>query len=499
MRSCRVRAIGRGFYAMQYNEFPPVRWLWEQYRVNAAWYSGDPAELRRSTNGFWRSPEGEKVHVPIAAELANVAVGFLFSDSPTITHENEETSTRLEIINSKNGMYSRLIEAAELQSVYGGVFLKWNWDKARSDVPMFRVVPADSGMPHYVNGSLAEIDFWAVVRYDDQASAYWRLCETYNRDGRIVSKLFKGTSDMIGEERSLEELPETADINREVQSGTGMLLATYIPARLPNREHPYSPYGRSDFEGLHTLFSALDEAYSSMMRDVRLGKTQIIVPAEFLEKSVRDLMFSKNGENKLDKTPNWVYNKANEAYVALNYSPDNEGSNNITTFQPEIRAEDHEKVIDGIMRKIVTLAGYSPQSLGLDVEGQAESGTALSIRERRSIQTAEVRKTYWWQGLLHMMRAGLALDKAVYSPGLVIEGDISIEFADNTQPDMQTMADTLDKLNRAGAVSTEQKVRMLHPDWDDSKVEEEVAAIDNASGLLPPVDDGLGDMENDAE
>lgn len=476
--------------------WPPIPWLWAQYRENGAWYSGDPTRLSADTRGFWKTAECAKVHVPLAADLASMAAGFLFCGSPTITHDNEETSKRAQEIADRNALYSKLLQAVELQTALGGVFLKWNWDTARAGYPLLRIVPADAGLPYYVNGLLDSVRFWAVVKTTADGGTIWRLEERYTSDGRITSKLFEGSANDLGREHSLADLPETAGINPEANSGTGMLLATYVPARLPNRLKPYEPYGRSDYEGLHTLFSALDEAYSSMLRDIRLGKTQIIVPAEFLEKSVRDLMFATATSD-----PNaikWTYNKSDEAYVALNIDPENKSAT-ITTFQPSIRAEEHQKAIDDIVRRILTLAGYAPQSGGLDIEGRAESGTALNVRERRSMQTAETKKTYWWHALLDIVRAGLALDKAVFTRELVLDGELTVEFADNTQPDMQTLADTLDKLERAGAVSTETKVRLLHPDWDDGQVAEEIARIREERGLITEgePDAVLGDMETD--
>lgn len=477
------------------HKWPPIDWLWRRYAENAAWYSGDPVQLRTQTQGFWRSDEKHKVHVPLAGDLAALAAGLLFSDSPTITHDNAETDARLQRILMLTGMYQKLLHAAELQAVYGGVFLKWNWDTARADYPLLRVVPADAGLPTYANGLLDSVKFWSVVRVDENAAnPYWRLQETYTGDGRIESRLFNGTLEMLGQERTLDAIPETAGIKPSANSGAGVLLATYVPARLPNRERPYAPYGRSDYEGLHTLFSALDEAYSSMVRDLRLGKTQVIVPAAFLRAEVRNVMFPAGGE--VDKHPKLSFSKAEETYVALDIDPDTQGAV-ITTFQPKIRSDEHLKAIDDIVRRIITLAGYAPQSAGLDVEGRAESGTALNVRERRSLQTAETKKTYWWHALIDILRAGLLLDKAQFTRGLVTDGEISVEFADNTQPDMQTLADTLDKLERASAMSTDAKVRLLHPDWDEEKIVEEVARIREERGMLTEgeADPMLGDLE----
>lgn len=478
---------------MANTSWPPIPWLWNQYREYGAWYSGDPDALTKHTRGFWTTDEMRKSHVAIASDIAALSSGLIFSGSPSITHENEQTDARLQEIMTLNGLYSRLLEAGELQSAFGGVYAKWNWNAARAKYPILRIIPADAGLPRYVGGILDSVTFWSVQRVSDDNTKVWRLQEEYTNDGHIKSALYEGTADNLGSAVQLTDLPETKDVKPDVNSGAGMLLATYIPNRLPNRLYPYQPYGRSDFEGLLTLFSALDEAYSSMNRDVRLGKTQVIVPAEYLRKDVRDVVFPSTTETD-PKNVKWTFSKENETFVALNFDPDQQSGKDIVTFQPAIRAEDHLKVIDDIIRRIITLAGFAPQSAGLDIDGQAESGTALNVRERRSLQTSEAKKTYWWHALINIMRSGLALDKAVFNSGLVVDGEISVTFADNTQPDMATVADTLDKLARAGAVSTERKVRILFPDWSDEDVAAEVAKINNEDGLPDPT---LGDEETD--
>lgn len=485
-------------------QWTPVPWLWRQHRINAAWYSGDPEMLAGNTEGFWRTDEPHKAHVGIAADIAALMAGMLFCGSPVLEYgdgatnaADEATNARLAEIAERNGLYARLLEAAELASVYGGVGAKWNWDVKRAGYPILRFVPGDAVLPQYVNGLLDSVAFWSVQRATDDGKTLWRLEEVYTSDGRIKSRLYEGSPELLGHEVPLSSIPETESVKPDVQSGTGMLLAAYIPNRLPNRLHPYAPYGRSDFDGLHTLFSALDEAYSSMSRDVRLGKTQIIVPAEYLRQDVRDLMFAAQVD---DKNIKWTFSKSEEAYVALNFSPDSESGQNIVTFQPAIRAEDHIKVVDDLVRRILMLSGLAPQSAGIDVNGSAESGTALNVRERRSMQTAEAKKTYWWHGLIDIFRAGLALDKALFNNALSIDGELSVSFADNTSPDMATVAETLAKLAQAGAASTERKVRILNPDMSDDEVSEEVARIHNEDGIpspLDPPDPALGDAERD--
>ncbi|MFF3677410.1 hypothetical protein ACFYYS_25950 [Streptomyces sp. NPDC002120] len=60
------------------------------------------------------------------------------------------------------------------------------------------------------------------------------------------------------------------------------------------------------------------------------------------------------------------------------------------------------------------------------------------------------------------------------------------QFGDGVAESEQQTATTLDLLARAGAVSTGTKVRILHPEWDDTAVQDEVAAILAETGAAAP-------------
>lgn len=474
-------------------KWPPIDWLWGAYAENRAWYSGDPKQLKRHTQGFWRGKERIKAHVPIAHEMASMAASMLFSGSPTITLANEPQNERLQQILDRNQLYARLLWGAELQAALGGVFLKVNWDKELAGWPILTVLPADAGLPRYQNGLLTGCTFWGAVRTEEVTGTVWRLREEYHADGRITSALFRGDEANIGREAALTDIPETRGTPDTAVSAAGRLLAVYVPGRLPNRFDLAAPYGMSDFHGLHSLFSALDETYSAMLRDVRHGKSRIVVPLEYLRRKAD--MFAK-----LDQQPasRWAFDADEEIFTALDINPQDNGAG-LTFVQPALRAAEYQVAVNDLVRRIFAMAGYSPQSAGLDIDGRAESGTALNVRERRSLQTIDAKRAGWWHALREITEALLAVDKSVlHGPG---GEDVTVTFADNTQPDQQTVAETLDKLERAGAASTDSKVRMLNPDWDDDEVAAEVRRIHEERGLTggDPLDPMLGDMEAGGE
>lgn len=462
-------------------QFPPVAWLWNDYERAFAWYSGDPKRIIKEEaatdgNRFWASDEKIKLHVPIAADIAALSAGMIFAESPSITCAHERSKERIEEIFKDGGAYSTLLEAAELCSVCGGVFLKWSWNK-EDGMPVLTAVPANCGLPKWIGGKVAEIKLWSIVREDETGGAIWRLEETYTKDGHIRTKLYKGTQNELGDEYSLKAIDETAGILPDANSGTGVMLAVYVPNMLPNRNKPHTRFGRSDFDSLYGLMDALDEAYSAMQRETRMTKTTVIVPAEYLSK--RQNIFGP--DNPYCRQDQFVYTNATGAFTALEIDSGMNASP-ITVINPEIRAESRIAVCDDLVKRIFTEAGYAPQSAGIEIQGNAESGTALSVRERKTIRTAETKKTHWWHAIVDLIGAMLKLDAAVFHSGVDPNAEFSVELPSNTQPDIGQLAEIIEQLERAGAVSVETKVAMLHPDWDEEKRAAEVARIRRDSG-----------------
>ena len=150
-----------------------------------------------------------------------------------------------------------------------------------------------------------------------------------------------------------------------------------------------------------------------------------------------------------------------------------------------------------IIRNIITIAGYAPQSFGLNVEGLAQSGTALHIREKKSFNTRSKKQTYWQSRLEQIMTALVHLDAVLY-PGKGSDSNdtVKVHFADSMANDISTTSSAIEMLHRASAISTEVKILMQHPDWTKKQIEEEVQRVKQEYGLLmdsPMME--LGDYE----
>ena len=460
------------------------------YENYAALYSGKAADLIRTAprGSFWARPGKSRVHVPLAADLAATCANLLFGEEPRFGIRGEDGDgrkrDRLRTLLDYSSISAVLCEAAEMASAMGDVCLKLSWSRGEK-CPLLSVVQAENALPEYRMGQLHCLHFFSVLRAERRKDRVLRAWEKYE-SGHLEMRLFEGTSGELG-----RELPESAlqELGFEAWVDTGIpdLLAVHVPNMRPNRSWPDSGMGRSDLEGLRGLMDSLDEVCSSWMRDIRLAKSRLIVPAEYLRRRPQDLF--REGQYTYE------FDEDVETLVALDMDTSHSGQAMITPSQFRIRTEEHRKACEYLIRSIVTMAGYSPQSFGMDLDGNNESGAALQLRERKSYATRGKKENYWKAPLESVLTAMVHLDGRLHPGVFDMEDRVSVLFPDATANDLTTTASAVKLLREAGVMSTEEGVSMVHPDWSREMVEREVGRI---AGKEEALEGGDSDRTEDA-
>lgn len=488
----------------------------EKFQAWSAWYAGDPelladvyerlgqrnvrhpnirpTQLRGGLVGtlarwFWGQPTavGEKrtkLHVPLAGDIAATSANLLFSEPPTVSVENVKTQTRLdELID--DGIGSQMLEGAEVCSALGGVYLKVCWDQEISAAPWVTPMHADQAVPEWYYSKLRAVTFWRVIHSD--ASIVVRHLERHEMVGgfaAIMHGVYQGTATDLGKRVPLTDYPDTkviaAAITTEgdtIQTAVPKLLATYVPNMRPNRLWRNLPaatwLGRADYAGVEPVMDALDETYSSLMRDLRLAKARLVVP---------DVYLQTRGPGR-----GALFDPDRELYESLNVLPGQQGLE-ISANQFKIRVDEHLRMCEEFAGKAISGAGYSLQTFGLSGE-VAITATEVSAKERKSLTTRDQKIGYWKPALRDTYETLLLVDQLVLKTKDVVPSRPDVEFGDAVSEDPQSVAQTVALLAQAEAISTECKVRMVHPDWDDPKVEEEVGRIHDekpGAGLTDP-------------
>jgi hypothetical protein len=241
------------------------------------------------------------------------------------------------------------------------------------------------------------------------------------------------------------------------------LLAVYVPNALPNKRWRGSMLGGSDYLGVETLMDSLDRTWTSLFRDIDMGLGRLIAPLEYFKK---------------DDTGEWTFDLEKEAYIGMVTPDASAGSpkDAIIVNQWAIRSQEHIDTIVTTMRAIFTGAGYSTQSFGIDTDGQAESGTALNIRERRSFVTTGKKAAWWRYAIQQITWLMLRVDAIEFNRGTrPFRPDVTIE--DSVRVDAREIATSVELLERAKAATVETKIQMIHPDWDEERIKAEAGEV----------------------
>lgn len=485
----------------QNQSWPPEPWqpIFAKYAEWAAWYSGDPEQLARVYAGlvatptpkgrFWakevRDERRVMLHVPIAGDIAETSADMLFSEVPDISipeaHEERASpgakaaQDRLWELIDDGGIHNRLLEAAETAAALGGVFIGPVWDTDVASYPILRVVQADAAIPEFAWGYLRAVTLFRVI--EDDGETVWRHIERHE-PGVILHALYRGTHDNLGRRVDLTQKPETASLQEVVQLPAAMantLAIRYVPNARPNRTFRADPIGaylgRSDYAGAEGLMDALDEAYTSWQRDIRMAKARGIVPEEWLERP--------DGSSALR------FDEDKEFFVGV-YSDPSGGHVKPELFQPVIRFQEHEATCLHYVERIISSAGYSPQSFGLHIEGRAESGTALRIRERKSLITSQKKRRFWEPAIADVLWMMLVIDREIFGNRSIEPYRPNVALEDSIADSFHEVAQSVELLSRAKAASTRTMVEMLHPDWGTEQVDAEVQRILQEQGALVP-------------
>jgi hypothetical protein len=503
-------------------EYNPITY---QFRVWDAWWSADPVKLQWvfynlganspvgrayfATTGepglpiprpgqfrggllgsiaytFWGAPTppGEKrtkLHVPIASDIASTSADLLFSKPPTVTASNPANQAALDQL-MDDGTHAKLLEAAEMASALGGAYLRVVWDTDVSDEPMLNAVPADSAVPLFSHGKLMGVTFWRII--SDDGTEVVRHLETHAPgQNAIFHQVYVGDQTDLGRIYPLTDFPETANFAQYLSEGNAITFpdmpknastVVYIPNMLPNKiwrdlGPQVAPLGRSDFSGVEPLMDALDEAYSSWQRDIRLAKARLIVPQQYLD--------------NIGRGKGAVFDPDRQVYSPVSMMTSSGGTSDIMANQFQIRVQEHQQTCNDYINRIVQGAGYSGQTFGEYDGGPAMTATEIRARERKTLITRNKKVLYWRPGLRDILYGYLAVKQSIFNDKSVTPERPEVEFPEVVLPDQLELAQTAMALSQADAASKETLVKMIHPDWSDEEVKTEVRMIYAETGL----------------
>ena len=295
----------------------------------------------------------------------------------------------------KNNFQRKMLECVEQAAALGGEALKVWADFKRTDggqaIPesiklKIGFCQADQFVPiAWDNADVTEAVF--ISRQAKDGYYYTRL-EFHRWDGDtyyITNELYRSDmykmgstepQDILGVRIPLETIFPTMDAETPIQ-GIETSLFSYFRTPEANNVDDNSPLGISIYANAMETLHALDITFDSFVREFRLGKKRIIVPARMI-KTVVDPV---SGEMRR------YFDATDETYEAL--STDDPDNLRIQDNSVELRVEEHVAAINAFLNILCLQVGLSAGTFSFDAKGGLKTATEVVSENSKTYKTVK--------------------------------------------------------------------------------------------------------------
>ncbi len=322
--------------------------------------------------------------VPLAREIAAFSAALLFGEPPTITAREAGDGAALEALVKANRLDELLTVSAELVAVEVAGGLRVSLDDG---VPGGVVLDYVSGDRILWRERFGRFTSGGVIVFEhSERNETWRLIEDQDV-GRVSGRLFKGTIMRLGNARALTEGPEHWR-NLKPETATGILDR----ATLTKWEN--KPGGVSDLAGILPLLDSYDDAATL---------TRMKAAASIPVMAGHESLFGEDGPAELWRG---ILFQTRDVISPEFVSPDKL----LQVLQAPFEAGPMLEYMRHLRAVIVTAAGYSPESWGLEGSGgRADSGRALALLQTRTAHTRNTKARMTQRAVSEAVGVSLAL------------------------------------------------------------------------------------------
>ena len=293
----------------------------------------------------------------------------------------------------KNSFPVKMLESIEHAAALGGNALKV-WREAKRDgdgkeIPGTDAVKigycmADQFIPTaWTNAEITEGCFISRIA---KGGYYYTRLEWHKWDGAtyvISNELFRADmyrmgsqepQDILGCRVPLAEIYPLLDEETTI-TGVEASLFSYFRTPTANNLDDNSPLGVSIYANAMETLHAIDICFDSFVREFRLGKKRIIVPARMI-KTVVD---PSTGEMRR------FFDAMDETYEAL--STDDPDSLKIQDNSVELRVEEHVAAINAFLNIFCLQVGLSAGTFSFDKSGGVKTATEVVSENSKTYKT----------------------------------------------------------------------------------------------------------------
>lgn len=393
----------------------------------------------------------------VCAELASLVWGEECDVNVTIdgresTEENPDPlNCFVHKVFSENAFSEKMQELIEQALALGGAAVKvWHEERHDSEgnvVPDTGVIRlgysmADQFVPTAWDN--AKITEGVFISRKAKGGYYYTRLEWHKWDGltyTVTNELYRSEMQRGAEADSQDILGvrwPLADVYPYLEAETvipvGESLFSYFRTPIANNVDDNSPLGVSMYANALETLHALDICYDSFVREFRLGKKRIIVPAQLISTVV-------------DPDTGAVrryFNPGDEVYEAL--STNSPEDLKITDTSVELRVEEHIAALNAFLSILCLQVGFSSSTFSFDEHGGMKTATEVVSENSKTFKTIRTVQNQLRPMLEHLVRN--IIDVAVLY-GTEFEGQsveslaangyhVNVVFDDGVTQDRQT-------------------------------------------------------------
>ena len=484
------------------------KWIWKGFykpwHVIPAPTVANPMAMRE----IYRMNAGKAV----CAEMASLVWGEECTVNVSIngresTDDNPDPLNEwLQGVLCKNAFREKMQESIEEGLALGGQALK-TWAESRHDengneIPetrklMIGYAMADQFIP--ISWDNAKVTEGVFVSRIAKGGYYYTRLEWHRWNGLtyvITNELYRSeiqkgknpgeTQDILGVRYPLSEIYPYLD--EETTVPVEESLFTYWRTPIANNLDDNSPLGMSIYGNALETLRALDICYDSFVREFRLGKKRIIVPA----RAVRSVVDPQTG--RLVR----YFDANDETYEAL--ASDTPDDLKIQDNSVELRVEEHIAAINAFLSILCLQTGFSAGTFTFDQHTGLKTATEVVSENSKTYKTIKTIQNQLRPAIEHLVRNiidvgilyGMTTDDGQSIESLAAPGyDISITFDDGITQDRQTNINEGVMLVGAGLLS--KYTFMTDPKYGQGltpeQAQEELARIgeENKGAMIDPL------------
>lgn len=352
----------------------------------------------------------------VTAELASLVWGEecdvnVTMDGRESTDENPDPlGAFVNHVLTENAFSEKMQELVEQALALGGSAIKV-WREARHDADGNEIPDTGRVRLGYCMADQFIPLAWDNARVTDgvfisrvaKGGYYYTRLEWHKWDGTtyvVTNELYRSEmqkggvpgsdQDILGVRWPLADIYPYLDERTEIPVEDS--LFSYFRAPVANNLDDNSPLGVSIYGNALETLHALDICYDSFVREFRLGKKRIIVPA----RAVRTIVDPQTGALRR------YFDATDETYEAL--ASDDPNDLKITDNSVEIRVEEHVAALNAFLSILCLQVGFSASTFSFDQHSGVKTATEVVSENSKTYKTIKTVQNQIRPAIEHMVR-----------------------------------------------------------------------------------------------